>query len=81
MIGTVKMFDYWAFHDCGRVQFFQVTEGKITDYREYDRVEDAPVALLNERSFNRNFVGPCRDLRYHCQSYIAPDHDEQPTDG
>ncbi len=60
MTDTVKMFDYWAFHDDGRVQFFQICEGKIMDYREYDRVEDAPVLLLDD------------DLRYHGRSYIAP---------
>ena len=68
----VKMFDYWGFHSDGSVQFFQIAEGQITDYREYDRVEDAPIALINERSWNPNFVGPIVPLRYHGRSYIGP---------
>ena len=68
MIETVKMFDYWAFHDDGQVQFFQVCQGKVIDYRHYDKVEDAPIALIGE--------GP--ELRYHgavliiWRAYLAP---------
>ena len=69
---TVKMFDYWAFHNNGTVQFFQVVEGQLTDYREYDRVEDAPVVLIDERSWNPTFVGPIRELRYYGRSCVAP---------
>jgi len=69
---TVKMFDYWAFHGDGRVQFFQICNGRIFDYREYECEEDAPVLIINERSFNSSFIGPVRDLRYHGRSYIAP---------
>ena len=68
----VKMFDYWAFHGDGRVQFFQIVEGEITEYREYDRLEDAPVALIDESAWNPNFVGPTRQLRYHGESYVRP---------
>jgi len=71
-LDTVKMFDYWAFHNNGSVQFFQICEGVLTDYREYEREEDAPVTIINERSFNPNFVGPTRELRYHGRSYVAP---------
>ena len=66
MIETVKMFDYWAFHDSGFVQFFQICEGEIFDYREYDRVEDSPIAILKIPLM----TGP--DLRYHGRSYLAP---------
>lgn len=67
----VKMFDYWAFHNDGTVQFFQICQGQIFDYREYDRVEDAPVMFIDERSFNSSFIGPLRGLRYHGRSYLA----------
>ena len=66
---VVKMFDYWAFHNDGSVQFFQITEGEITDYREYENEKDAPVFRIHEGSFNPNFVGPSRMLRYHGRSY------------
>ena len=72
MIETVKMFDYWAFHDDGQVQFFQICEGEITDYREYDCIEDTPVALLDERSWNTGFIGPIVPMRYHGRSYAMP---------
>ena len=68
MIEAVKMFDYWAFHDDGRVQFFQITEGEITDYREYACPKDAPIIKVNEIE---GIIGPVRDLRYHGRSYIA----------
>ena len=60
MIETVKMFDYWAFHDAGNVQFFQICEGEIVDYREYASVKESPVFLLRD------------DMRYHGRTYIAP---------
>ena len=60
MSETVKMFDYWAFHDDGQVQFFQICEGEIVDYREYASVKESPVFLLQD------------DMRYHGQSYIVP---------
>lgn len=69
---AVKMFDYWAFHGDGRVQFFQVCEGEVFDYREYERVEDAPVVLIDESTWNPAFVGPTVPLRYHGRSYLAP---------
>jgi hypothetical protein len=72
MTDTVKMFDYWAFLSDGRVQFFQITEGKITEYREYEKQEDAPIFLIDERSWNPSFVGPVRTLRYHGRSYEIP---------
>ena len=56
----LKMFDYWAFHKDGSVQFFQICEGKIIDYQEYSDVKDAPVVLFNDQ------------LRYHGQSYFKP---------
>ena len=64
MIKTVKIFDYWAFHDAGNVQFFQICEGELVDYREYASVRDSPVFLLRD------------DMRYHGRAYIAP---VQPT--
>ncbi len=70
--GVVKMFDYWAFHNDGRVQFIQVCQGEILDYQEYAKIEDAPVALINERSWNPEFIGPLRELRYHGRSYVVP---------
>ena len=76
MTDTVKMFDYWAFHNDGSVQFFQITEGDITDYREYECENDAPVMIVNERSFNPSFVGPIRALRYHGRSYFMPANHE-----
>jgi len=72
MIDTVKMFDYWAFHNDGRVQFIQICEGEIIDYREYERREDAPIYIINERSFSPDFIGPVRELRYHGRSYVMP---------
>ena len=69
---TVKMFDYWAFRNDGTVQFFQITEGEITEYREYERKEDAPIVLIDERTWNPGFVGPVRGLRYHGRSYVRP---------
>ena len=80
MIDTVKMFDYWAFHDDGTVQFFQVCQGEIIQYRKYARLEDAPIALIDDRTFNPNFVGPVRELRYHGRAYEAPAPDEQGQD-
>jgi len=80
MTETVKMFDYWAIHDDWSVQFFQITEGEVTKYREYDCIDDAPIVLIDERSFNPTYIGPIRRLRYHGQSYIAPVHDGQPHD-
>ncbi len=65
MMDTVKMFDYWAFHDDGSVQFIQICEGEIVVYREYERVEDAPIALLK-------WSDDAPDLRYHGRSYEAP---------
>ena len=70
MSETVKMFDYWAFLNDGSAQFFQICEGEIVDYREYDRAEDAPVMIMDERTFNPHFVGPVLGLRYHGRSYI-----------
>jgi hypothetical protein len=64
------MFDYWAFHNDGSAQFFQICEGVIVDYREYERAEEAPVMIMDERMFNPNFVGPVIGLRYHGRSYI-----------
>ncbi len=69
---TVKMFDYWAFHNDGTVQFIQICDGEVFDYREYDRVEDAPIVVIDERSWNPSFIGPIRGLRYHGRSYVAP---------
>ncbi len=57
---TIKQFDYWAFHRNGSVQFYRIREGEVADYREYDRVEDAPVLVLDP------------ELRYHGQSYLVP---------
>lgn len=68
----VKMFDYWAFLSDGCVQFFQIAEGKITDYREYDRIEDAPIMLIDKRLWNPEFIGPIQSLRYHGRSYVRP---------
>ncbi len=65
MRDIVKMFDYCAFHDDGHVQFFQITEGQLTDYREYARPEDAPVMRVD--LFEG--IAPPRDLRYHGRSY------------
>ncbi len=69
---TVKMFDWWSFNDDGAVQFFQICNGEIIDYQEYTDKKDAPVFLINERAFNRDFVGPIVPLSYHGRSYIAP---------
>lgn len=77
-VNTVKIFDYWAFHGDGRVQFFQICEGKITDYREYACPEDAPIIQVNEAE---GIIGPVHDLRYYGRSYVAPDHDDQTTNG
>ena len=60
-MNMVKMFDYWAFHNDGSAQFFQICEGEIVDYHEYANAKDAPIVLL------RN------DIRYHGQSYTATD--------
>ena len=60
MIETVKMFDYWAFHDDGSVQFFQILNGEIFDYQYYNKPEDAPVFRMRP------------DIRYHGRSYEAP---------
>ena len=57
---TVKMFDYWAFHNDGTAQFFQVCNGEISDYRYYDNVKDAPIVLLRD------------DIRYHGKAYKVP---------
>jgi len=64
---TVKMFDYWAFHDSGMVQFIQICEGEITDYREYAKIEDAPITLIGD--------GP--ELRYHGRAYEKPAPERQ----
>lgn len=82
MNDIVKMFDYWAFHNDGTVQFFQICEGRIYNYQEYDRVEDAPVMFIDERSFNSDFIGPLRELRYHGRSYIdhATRYGQKPED-
>jgi hypothetical protein len=68
----VTVFDYWAFHDNGNVQFFQVTGGEVTDYRRYLHPEEAPVIRIDERTWNPDFVGPIRHLRYYGQSYVKP---------
>ena len=60
MIEAVKMFDYWSFPNDGTVQFFQICEGKVIDYRHYESVQDAPIALLRD------------DVRYHGEAYVAP---------
>jgi hypothetical protein len=62
VMNTVKMFDYWSFPDDGTVQFFQVCNGEVVDYRHYAKVENAPTALIGN--------GP--ELRYHGTAYIAP---------
>lgn len=62
MIDTLKMFDYWSFPKDGTVQFFQVCEGHVIQFIHYDRVEDAPIALIGE--------GP--QLRYHGRAYDKP---------
>ncbi len=60
VIETVKMFDYWAFHDDDTVQFFQICEGKIVDYQYFEDAKDAPVVLMRG------------DIRYHGRAYVAP---------
>ena len=75
MNNRVKMFDYWAFHGDGSVQFFQITEGRISDYRHYANSKDAPVAILDERTWCPGFVGPILPLRYHGRSYYGPTGD------
>ena len=74
---SVKMFDYWGFRGDGSVHFFQICEGEIIQYHKYDRIEDAPIVLIDERTWNPGFVGPIVPLRYHGRSYVAPTSETQ----
>ncbi len=71
MAETVKMFDYWSFHNDGSSQFFQICEGEIVQYQEYCCPEDAPIVHINEQSWS-SFVGPIVPMSYHGRSYVAP---------
>ena len=68
----VNWFDYWSFHDDGSTQFFQVKEGELVRYQEFDPGY-APILHINERTFNPGFAGPVMGLRYHGRSYVAED--------
>lgn len=64
------MFDYWAFHKDGSAQFFQICNGTIINYREYADAKNAPVMLIDESTWNPDFIGPINGLRYHGRSYL-----------
>lgn len=72
MNDRVEVCDWWAFHDDGSVQFVQVTEGEVTDYRDYENAKDAPIFIIDERSWNRGFVGPIIPMTYHARLYYRP---------
>lgn len=68
----VEVFEYWSFNRLGGVQMFTVTHGEVTEYREYADRNDAPLFIVNERTWNPGFVGPIVPISYYGRAYDRP---------